>query len=136
VGKKLHLVSGTFALLLLSFANLCLLALPTLYRISQPVRSPEQLPRWTTWSGSLALALAFTSQVLFLAYLAAALFRWMQFYPGNPIQNFAIRGGLALSVGAFVTALFGAGPSRYAGVLSSVVTAGLWLLSAVASVAV
>jgi hypothetical protein len=137
VGKDVHLASGTLALLLISFANLCLLALPGLYRISQPARPPEQLPRWTTWSGSLALGLAFSSQILYLAFTVAWLFKWMRFYPGNPIETYGIMAGLFLSAGAFVTALlFGTGVKRCAGVASSIITAGLWLLSAVASVAV
>jgi hypothetical protein len=136
MGKEVHLASGTLALLLISFANLCLLALPALYRICQPAPPSEQLPRGTTGFGSLALGLAFSSQILFLAYVAAGLFRWTKFYPGNPIQTFAILGGLALSAGAFVTALFGTGPKRWAGALSSAITGGLWLLSAVASVAI
>ena len=135
MGKDVHLASGTLALLLISFANLCLLALPTLYRISQPARPPEQLPRWTTWSDSLALGLAFSSQILYLVFFAAGMFRWIHFYPGNPMQDFVMLGGLALSAGAFVTAT-GTGLKRWATVLSSVITAGLWLLSAVASVAV
>jgi len=136
MGSKIHLASGTLPLLLLSFANLCLLALPALYRISQPAPPPEQLPRGATRFGILAIGLALSSQILFLAYLAAGLYRWTKFYPGNPIQTFAILGGLALSGGAFVTALFGTGPKRWAGAISSVITGGLWLLSAIASVAV
>ncbi len=136
MGKEVHLASGTLVLLLISFANLCLVALAVLYRTRKPAPRSEQLPRTTTWLGSLGLGLAFTSQVLYLAFTAAWLFRWTHFYPGNPIQDFAIMGGLALSAAAFVTALLGTGPKRRAGVLSSVITVGLWLLSAVASVAV
>src|SRR5216684_3022480 len=107
MGKEVHLASGTLVLLLISFANLCLVALAVLYRTRKPAPRSEQLPRTTTWLGSLGLGLAFTSQVLYLAFTAA-----------------------------FVTALLGTGPKRRAGVLSSVITVGLWLLSAVASVAV
>lgn len=136
MGKEVHLASGTLTLFLISFANLCLVALALLYRTRQPAPPSEEPPRATTWLGSLALGLAFSSQVLYLAFSVAWLLRWIYFYPGNPTQDFAIRGGLALSAGAFVTAFFGTGLKRCVGVLSSVITAGLWLLSAVASVAV
>jgi hypothetical protein len=136
MGKEAHLAGGTFALLLISFANLCLVVLAVLYRSSQPAPPAEQPARGTTWFGSLALGLAFSSQILYLAFSSAWFFRWTQFYPGNPMQNFVTLCGLALSAGAFVTALLGTGLKRCAGMLSSVITGGLWLLSAVASVAV
>jgi hypothetical protein len=136
MGKDTQLSNGTLALLLISFSNLCLIALPVLYHRSQPEILSEQLPRGASGFGSLSLGLGFSSQILYLVFSAAWLFRWIHFYPGNPIQNITIMGGLALSVGAFVTALLGVGIKRYAGALSSVITAGLWLLSAVASVAV
>lgn len=104
------------------------------------IREPEapsgQSSRRAALFGSLALGLVFSSQILYLVFSAAWLFRWTRFYPGNPLQNFAILGGLALSAGAFITAFFGAGLKRVAGILSSMLTVGLWLLSAVASVAV
>jgi hypothetical protein len=136
VGKDVHLATGTLVLFLISFANLCPVVWAVLYRGSQPAPPPEQLPRGTRWFGSLALGLAFSSQILYVAFSAAWFFRWRQFYPGNPMQNFVTLGGLALSAGAFVTALLGTGLKRCAGVLSSVITGGLWLLSSVASVAV
>jgi hypothetical protein len=136
MGKEVHLASSTLALLLISFANLCLLALAALYRGSPPEPPSGQLPRETAWFGSLALALAFSGQILYVAFTVAWLFKWMHFYLGNPIETYSILAGLFLSAGGFVTAVFGTGVKRYAGALSSVITAGLWLLSAVASVAV
>jgi len=136
MGKEVHLASGTLALLLISFANLCLLASPALYRISQPTQPSERLSRQTNRFGSTALGLAFSSQILYLASLAAWLFHWTKSYPGNPIQTLTILGGLALSAGAFFTALLGAGLKRCAGVFVALTTGGLWLLSAIASVAI
>jgi hypothetical protein len=136
MGREVHLASGTLALLLISFANLCLAASAVFYRGSLPAPPSEQPLRETARFGSLALGLAFSSQILYLAFTVAWLFKWMHFYPSNPIETYSILAGLFLSAGAFVTALFGTGLKRCAGVLSSVITAGLWLLSALASVAV
>src|ERR1700730_8378949 len=120
MGQEVHLASGTLVLFLVSFANLWLIATAVFYRGSQPAPPSEQPPRETPWLGTLALGLAFSSQILYLAFSAAWLFRRAQFYPRNPMQSFVILGGLALSAGALVTSLFGTGLKRYAGVLSSV----------------
>ena len=75
--------------------------------------------------------MAFSSQILYLAFTVAWLFKWMHFYPSNPIETYSILVGSFLSAGAFVTPLFGTGLKRSAGVLSSVITAGLWRTLAV-----
>jgi hypothetical protein len=133
MGKDTHLSLMTTLLLLISFGNLCscLVAL-----VHSPDENASALPlKSTSWS-AIALALASGSQLLYLAFSAAWLFRWIRFYPGNTVESLAILAGLTLSAGAFVIALFGGGLKRWAGVFGSAITALLWLLSAVASVAV
>jgi hypothetical protein len=134
--KNIHLATGTLVLLIISLANICFLALAVVYYRSRPKSSSEQASRKTDTLGSFALGLAFASQILYLVVGSAWLVRWVQFYPGNPIQNLVIIIGLVLSAASFVTAFLGTGIKRYASVLSSVIVGGLWLLSAVASVAV
>ena len=123
----------TELLLLLSLGNLTFSAMAFVRCPSEDLSSqPFARIKWST----LAIGLAGSSQLLYLVFVAAWIFRWLRFYPGNPIEMFAIFAGLTLSGAAFLTALFGAGLTRWAGVLSSAVTAFLWLLAAIASVAV
>lgn len=136
MGKETHLASGTVILLLISFANMCLVCMAALSRDDQSEPRSQELPRGTKLFGSVALGMALSSQILYLVFSAAWLFQWTKFYPGNPIQRFVTFGGLTLSAGAFVTALLGTGLKRFVGVLSSLATVGLWFLSAIASVAV
>jgi len=119
---------------LLLTANIGLVAVGFLHRCTES--SIEYASRMATLAGTVALALASSSQILFLAYAAAGRFAWVRFYPGNPIQTYAILTGVILSASALVTALFGSGLKRIAGFLVAVTTAGLWVLAAVASVAV
>ena len=78
MGREVHLASGTLALLLISFANLCLAASAVFYRGSLPAPPSEQLLRETARFGSLALGLVFSSQILYLAFTVAWLFKWMR----------------------------------------------------------
>jgi hypothetical protein len=135
---KAHPVqAGTVVLLLLSFSNLCLIVLAVLYRVDEnPLSSWEPSAKYRSTFGYLSIALAAGSQLLYLGFSAAWLFRWMNFYPGNPIETFAIRLGLLLSCGAVVAAPFGIGIKRCAGLFVAFTTTGLWLLSAIASVSI
>src|SRR5260370_10054356 len=94
MGQEVHLARGTLALLLISFANLCLAALAVFYRGSLPAPPSDQPPRETARFGSLALGLAFSSQILYLAFTVAWLLTWMHFYPSNPIATYSILSGL------------------------------------------
>jgi hypothetical protein len=80
--------------------------------------------------------MAALSQVLYLVLTVTWFYNWINFYPGNPTQNFVLLAGLFLSVGAFVTAVFAAGLKRAAGIVVGVITFGLWVVSAMASVAI
>lgn len=86
--------------------------------------------------GLLAVALAACSQMLYLAFGFAWWFHWIRFYPGNPIQTFGILAGLTLSVCALIMAAFGRGMNGAAGAVVAIANIGLWLLSAIASVAI
>jgi len=124
----------TIILLLLICANFGLGSLGLIY--GHHKSSEEHPSRTASLLGTTALAMAGSSQILFLAYAAAGRFAWVRFYPGNPIQTSAILIGVILCCGALVTALFGSGLRRVAGALVAVITAGLWLIAAVASVSV
>ena len=84
----------------------------------------------------IGIALAGGSQLLYLVFSLVGLFRWIRFYPGNPVEVAAILAGASLCVVGFVIALFGEGLGRWAGALSCAATTILWLLTAIASVAV
>jgi hypothetical protein len=129
--------AGTVALLLLSFCNLCLIVLAVFYRVDEELwPSLEPPAKYTSGCGYLSIALAAGSQLLYVGFAAAWLFGWIKFYPGNRIETFVIYLGLILAGGAFFTALFGAGLKRGAGLFVAFTTAGLWLLSAMASVSI
>lgn len=131
--KDLRFSSGLTLFLLLLTVNLGLLAAAFLHSGEGPCS--EHSSR-RTLLGTVAVALACGSQILFLVYAAAGRFAWVRFYPGNPIQIYAILVGVILSCVALGTALFGIGLKRIAGALVAITTAGLWVLAAIASVAV
>jgi hypothetical protein len=131
-----HMSNGTVALLLISFANLCFIAIAVFYPYDERATpSGESIIKASAYN-TLALVLASCSQVLYVTFGAAWWFQWMRFYPGNSLQTVSILGGLVLSASAFVAAIFGMGLKRWAGVFVAVTTGGLWLLSALASVAI
>jgi hypothetical protein len=84
----------------------------------------------------MAVVFLSCSQVLYLIFLFAWLFRWVRFYPGNRIQTLSIGCGFSLSAVALLTASFGFGLRRLMGIIIAFTTAVLWLISAVGSVAV
>lgn len=131
--KGLRFSSGLTLLLLLLTVNFGLLAVGFFHSREE---SPTEHASKRALLGRAAIALASGSQVLFLVYAAAGRFAWVRFYPGNPIQIYAILAGVILSCMALGTALFGRGLKRVAGALVAITTAGLWLLAAIASVAV
>lgn len=131
----MRLADGTVMLFIISLTNLCGVAFAAAYCRSQRGVSSDQ-PQKNDGFGSFALGLAFLSQILYLVFGIAWFFRWLQFYPSNPTQNLTIFTGLALSAASFVSAFLGSGLKRYASIVSSAISGALWLLSAVASVAV
>lgn len=60
----------------------------------------------------------------------------IHFYPGNPIENLAILFGLSFSTAALCIAFFSPSSQRIVTIVIAVTTTGMWLLAAVASVAV
>lgn len=78
----------------------------------------------------------FASQLLYSALVIAGIFHWMRFYPGNRVETAAIVVGLSLSIIALLLALSDAGLKRLVGLWVGVITIFLWVLSAVASVAI
>jgi hypothetical protein len=120
-------------LLLISSGNLYGIGLALWYRNSDSVMSSETLPdKW----GTMAIVFLTCSQVLYLILFFAWLFQWIRFYPGNPVQTLSIRCGFSLSVAALLTASFGLGLKRPLGLIISLTTALLWLISALGSAAV
>jgi hypothetical protein len=81
------------------------------------------------------LILVACSQLLYLLFALAWLFRWMHFYPGNPIQTAAILCGLSFSIAAACTSSVGRYPYSFITIIVAVVTAGMWLLAALGSAA-
>jgi len=103
---------------------------------NSPYSVNELEQRRPSLAKSLTLILACVSQLLYLALIAAGQLHWIRFYPGNPVQVWAIFVGLFLSISAFVASLFASGRQRAAGIVGAIITAFLWLMSAVASAAV
>jgi hypothetical protein len=116
-------------LLLLSAADLYLIGLAIWYRYNHNAEATHANSR------TLDLILVSCSQLLYLVFVLAWLFRWMNFYPGNPIQNGAILCGLSLSIAAVCTAPFRPNSYSFITIIVAVVTAGMWLLAALGSVA-
>jgi hypothetical protein len=124
------LSAPTVAVLLISCVNLGLVAFAAAYRDESESDASGAADRKR---GGLSLVLVTTSQLVYLLFVAAWLFRWMRFYSGNPVENCAILSGLLLSVAAAVTAVRGAGLRLCASLFVSATTTGLWLLAAIAS---
>lgn len=134
--EKAYFSITTLLPLLLSFVNLGLVAAAFLRSNNRATSAIEENHRNTRLWDTAGLGFAAGSQILYLVLATAWLFRWTRFYPGAPIPTRSIAVGLILSLGAFVTAPFGSGFKRIAGLVAAIITGGLWLLAAVASVAV
>jgi hypothetical protein len=134
--KQFHLDFGTTVLLLVSCANLILLLVAFLRPNNDPSTPSARPSPGALLYGTLGPGLACVSQILYLVLGAAWLLRWMHFYPGNPIETYSILAGLLSSTGAFATAFLTTGRRRFAAIFVAITTGGLWLLSAIASVAI
>jgi hypothetical protein len=129
-----HFSPLTLLLLLMSAANLYGIGVSMWwYRHSEPATPAK--PMREKW-GILALILSSCSQLLYLLFFFAWLFQWIHFYPGNPIENIAILCGRSFSTAALCIAFFGPSSQRIVTIVVAVTTTGMWLLAAVASVAV
>jgi hypothetical protein len=136
MGKELHLDFGIWVLVLLSIGNIVLVTATFIRPENEPSASQEHPSSETILYGNLGLGLACSSQILYLAFAVAWQFKWMHSYPGNPVDTYGILVGLLLSAGAFVAASMATGCRRFAGIFVAIATGGLWLLSAIASVAI
>jgi hypothetical protein len=116
-------------LLVLSGANLygVVLALLRPESRSKPVPDP--------W-GTASMLMLTCSQVLYLIFVSAWLFKWVHFYPGNPVQMTAIYVGLLLSAAALLTAIAGSGLKRLMGIVVALTSALLWLITLIGSVTI
>jgi hypothetical protein len=120
-------------LLLISSGNLYGIGLALWYHPSDSPKLSETIPdKW----GSIAIVFLTCSQVLYLIFFFAWLFQWVHFYPGNPVQTFAIICGVSLSAAALLMASFGLALKRLMGIVIAFTTGLLWFISAVGSVAV
>jgi hypothetical protein len=129
----MHINSATGVVLLISGVNLC--GLVYAFFLHEDGEPDYQFTRTKlAWAASLSMILAFLSQTLYLAVLAAWLFRWARFYPGAPIYH-AIPAGFALSFFGLVAAFLGTGGKRWISLAVSVTLGFLWILAAIASVA-
>lgn len=128
-----HLSGPSILMCAMSIANLCLIGVAAWYPEDPPVAEVSASRRR---AGAVALLLGLISQALYLVFLLSWLFRWMHFYPGNPVEGIASSAGLLLSTAGCVLAVFGRGLRRCVGLASGVTTGFLWLLAAAASVAV
>jgi hypothetical protein len=131
-----QLQTGTAVLLLISAVNLILIVCAAFYPRGELDSPSGVISNKVKKLGSLSLVMAALSQVLYLALTVTWFYNWINFYPGNPTQAFVLLAGLLLSAVAFVTALFGTGLERAAGIVVGVTTFGLWVLSAMASVVI
>jgi hypothetical protein len=122
-----------FLLLLLSATDLYLIGVAMLHRHSRSATPSGPL---RDEARTLGLILLSSSQLLYLMFFFAWLFQWMHFYPGNPTEEIAILCGLSFSVAGLCTAPFGPSSQRLITIVVALTTVGMWLLAAVASVAV
>jgi hypothetical protein len=130
----MHINFATGVALLISGVNLC--GLVYAFFLREQEEPDYQFTRTKlAWAAPLSIILTFLNQTLYLVLLAAWSFRWVRFYPGAPIYH-AIPAGLALSLFGLVAALFGTGGKRWISLVASVTLGFLWILAAVASVAV
>ena len=136
MGHAQHLSNWTFTLLLISLVNLCFLAVAVFYHCRERAMDAGKPPSKTATYGLLAVVLASCSQLLYLGFGFAWWLHWMRFYPGNPIQTLGILAGLVLSVCALIMAALGRGLNGAAAAVVALTNIGLWLLSAIASVAI
>jgi hypothetical protein len=125
----MHINFATFVVLLISTANLCGLAFALF------LNEQHQPGIKLTWAAELSILMAFLSQALYLAFLAAWQLRWVRFCPGALVYR-VVPVGLVLSFFGLVIAFFGIGPRRWISFMVSITTAALWLLAAVVSVTV
>lgn len=131
--RGIHLYPVATLLFVFSLVNLCLAIVALVQKPDEDTASAAgKRARWAT----IGIVLAGGSQLLYLIFSVLGLFRWIRFYPGNPIEIAGILAGLTLCAVGFVIALFGEGLRRWAGALYCVSTTILWLLAAIASVAV
>jgi hypothetical protein len=126
--------SGGVFLLFLCGTNLLLMALAVFYRRNHDLAAAT-VPSPPTGSHAWGIALASASQVLYVGLALSWAFRGNHFYPGNPYITPAVLVGLLLSASAAACAFFENGYVRFAVLFVAVTSAGLWLLSALASVA-
>jgi hypothetical protein len=131
-----RLQTGTAVLLLISAVNLILIVCAAFYPRGELDSPSGVISNKVKKLSSLSLVMAALSQVLYLVLAVTWFYSWINFYPGNPTQTFVLLAGLLLSVGAFVTAVFATGLKRVAGIVVGVITFGLWVLSAMASVVI
>ena len=127
-----HLELPTVVLLLLSAINLWAIGMATCR--SEPESSTQMNSRRHEL-GAIALFLVGLSQTVYVVDVLAWLFRWIRFYPGAPIETFAMYSGLLLSVTALLIAPFAIGLRRLVGVGVALITSAMWLLAAAVSVA-
>jgi Ca2+/Na+ antiporter len=125
----------TMLFLLLSGANLALLGI-AFSRKDEDEFTVAERPSRRPHRGMISLGILFASQLLYLAFVTAWIFRWMHFYPGNPVETVAIVVGLSLSSIALLLAIWAGRFRRLVGILVGVITLFLWLLSALISAAV
>ena len=130
----MHINLPTVVVLLISGINLCGLAY-ALFLNEQGAPDFHFTRVQLRWAAPLSMILAFLSQALYLVFLAAWLFHWVRFYHGARIYG-TIPPGLTLSFFGLLIAILGTGPKRWVSLMVSVTTGFLWILTAVASVAV
>jgi hypothetical protein len=86
--------------------------------------------------GTTAIVIAGHSQLLYLALVLTWWFRWMRFYPGNPIEHDVFFGGLLLSGAGLLTSVLGIGFKRCVGVGVAATTGVMWILGVAVSSAI
>lgn len=126
---RMRTSSVSLGLILLCFVNLALVVIG--FASTRHRQAPTN-PRITKAS----LSLAFVSQLLYLLFAVAWSLRWMDFYPGNPIETATIDVGLLTGLGALFTAFGTRGWVMAVALFVGFVSACMWFLAGVASVAI
>ncbi len=120
-------------LLLMSVGNVYLVGRVFLLREAES--APQLMPSRNI-CGTAAIILSAQSQLLYLVFFAMWTFRWMRFYPGNPVQHYFFVFGLLLSGAGLLMSPFGIGVKRWVSLCVAATTGMMWLLAAIVSSAV
>ena len=123
----------TVLMLLISFFNFVCVGIALAKRAftsDTPSKNTSEL------QGKFGLIFILSSQLLYVLMVLAWQFEWIRFDHGNPLVAIANYCGFALSAAALYLALVESGSDRSLMIAGAAITVGMWVFTALASVAV